>query len=586
MNDQTNFPMQRSGNMAMTLVDPSAVAAAEAAKARIQAAYIMALQKPRSETDARDRILTACRRSEFAGRAEYSKPIGTKAVTGPSIRFAELALREWGNILTETQMLYEDDNVRRLRVSVLDLETNTQFTKDIQLKRTVERSSMKNRENDMLSERKNSYGKPTYLLRATDEEMYTKEAAWVSRVLRNEGLRVIPTDIIEEGMQVARDTVSKRAFSDPAAETKRILDAFSSIGVKPKHLEKYLRHGISTVSPHELVNLRTVYQSIRDGETSWADVMEFVSTDDHGNPSGDTSSKQPDAVQVNIKPFESMVSAQGGQAWKFVPNSPGALTQFIVLAAQSQDPPVSPDQIMAGIDEKAFPAFWQAFQRYAAGQKAAGAKPTADNTKNEPTPEPTATGQSGGPADTAPQSNTGGQGQTKPQSANQFDKIEQTDGGWQGNRMRRVGVKGFWKQFGDSQFVAASDAAQEAFRAKWIITHTENGSLLEPFPGDALLAAVQGPGQSEDQEWDDESGQGGLFGGESGMEDPPFGHSPDPGPQEPTIDDLKSKYEQLISSNPDLKGKFLQLWAEPKTAAEYEQAVTWISGMVARHQKV
>ena len=141
----------------MMITDPAAVAAGEAAKARIQSAYIMAYQKPRDDMESRDRILKACKRSEFAGKAEYSKPVGGKSIKGPSVRFAELALREWGNIMTEVTTLYEDDAIRRVRVSVLDLETNAQFTRDIQIKKTVERKSKKGREDDLISERKNSY---------------------------------------------------------------------------------------------------------------------------------------------------------------------------------------------------------------------------------------------------------------------------------------------------------------------------------------------------------------------------------------------------------------------------------------------
>ena len=70
------------------MVDPSAIAAAEAAKAEIQAAYLMALYKPRNEMDARDRIINACKRTELAARVEYSKPVGNKKIKGPSIRLA------------------------------------------------------------------------------------------------------------------------------------------------------------------------------------------------------------------------------------------------------------------------------------------------------------------------------------------------------------------------------------------------------------------------------------------------------------------------------------------------------------------
>ncbi len=276
--------LTKKSALPMMTIDPASVAAGEAAKARIQSAYIMAYQKPRDDMESRDRILKACKRSEFAGKAEYSKPVGSKFIKGPSVRFAELALREWGNIMTEVTTLYEDDGIRRVRVSVLDLETNAQFTRDIQIKKTIERRSKKGREDDFISERKNSYGETVYILRATDEEMHTKESAWVSKVLRNEGLRLIPTDIIEEGMAEARKTVADRATKDPEGEKKRVLDSFSSIGISPKEVQKYIRHTLDTISPAELVSLRAVYQSIRDGESTWADyIVDASDGNDKGN---------------------------------------------------------------------------------------------------------------------------------------------------------------------------------------------------------------------------------------------------------------------------------------------------------------
>lgn len=295
MSEKDFFPQRQGVDFALT--DPAAIAAAEAVKAKIQSAYIMAMRKPRNEMGARDRILMACKRSEFAGKAEYNKPVGGKGITGPSIRFAELALREWGNILIDVQTVYEDENLRRVKVSATDLETNAQFSKDIQIKKIIERKSKKNREDDVVGIRKNSYGQTVHILKATDDEMYTKEAAWVSKVLRNEGLRLIPTDIIEEGMQTARATVANRVIQDPEGEKKKILDAFSSLGIKPKELEKHLNHTIDVISPAELVSLRVIYQSIRDGETSWADYV----VDKDEEPLTEAVDKFKSFVKENIK---------------------------------------------------------------------------------------------------------------------------------------------------------------------------------------------------------------------------------------------------------------------------------------------
>lgn len=257
---------------AMAYVDPAAVAAAESAKARIQAAYVMAMQKPRSYSNSRQKIMEACRRPFFAEKVEYSKPVGGgNRIVGPSIRFAELALREWGNISYENQVVYDDDLTRRINVVITDLESNTTFSASIQIAKTVERKKSDGRE--VVSERINSNGDRIFVVKATEDEIATKQAAAVSKALRNEGLRLIPQDIVEEAIDVARDTLRKGDKSDPDAARKKLSDAFAQLKIMPSDLEAYLGHKLEMTSPAEIGELRTIYQTIRDGEAKWIDYV-------------------------------------------------------------------------------------------------------------------------------------------------------------------------------------------------------------------------------------------------------------------------------------------------------------------------
>ena len=273
--------MKEFNQTALTTTDPSAIAAGEAARARIQSAYIIAMNKPRNEDQARDRILEACKRPAFAERVEFSKPVANRTIKGPSIRFAELALREWTNIMADTQTLYEDDKVRRVRVSVLDLETNAQFCKEIQIRKTVERKNPKGHE--VISERENTKGETVYIVLATDDEFHNKEAALISKALRNEGLRVIPSDITDEALETARETLRNRDAQDPKAAKKKVFDSLSSIGIKPKDVEKYLKHSVDTLSPVELENLRGMYTAIKEGSASWAEYINLPDKEGNGN---------------------------------------------------------------------------------------------------------------------------------------------------------------------------------------------------------------------------------------------------------------------------------------------------------------
>ena len=308
--------MQQNTPSSIMYADPAAVAAAEGAKARIQSAYIMAMQRPRNYDMARVRILAACRRPDFAEKVEYSKPIGAgKFLVGASVRFAELALREWGNIYYENQVIYDDERVRRTRVTVIDLETNTTYGKEIQMQKVVERRNATDRE--VLGERTNSEGKKVYTVVATEDEVATREAALISKALRNEGLRLIPQEIIEESVATARSIVSSRDKTDPEAAKKKLIDVFFSINVTPADLEKFLSHPIAQCTGDELQELRQIYTAIKEGEAHWSDFarrnedaqaqtsavpndVSFL----NGNPAAAKAQRKPDTGEKPTAPKE------------------------------------------------------------------------------------------------------------------------------------------------------------------------------------------------------------------------------------------------------------------------------------------
>jgi hypothetical protein len=259
--------------------DPAAIAAAEGAKARIQAAYIMALQKPRNEDQARVNIIEACKRPQFAKLVEFSKPVAGKKIRGPSIRFAELALREWGNIDSDIQVVFEDEQIRRVKVRELDLERNSSFSADVNIKKIVERKNAADRE--VVAERMNTQGQKVFIVLATEDEFSNKAGSLISKAIRNEGLRLIPQDIIDEAIATARQTLADEDARDPNAAKKAVLDSFATIGIKLVELERYLNHGLDTMSPAEREDLRGVYRAIRDGESTW---QEFVKPKDEPKP--------------------------------------------------------------------------------------------------------------------------------------------------------------------------------------------------------------------------------------------------------------------------------------------------------------
>jgi hypothetical protein len=271
--------------MTMTVPDPDAFgmnaaapqlgvalqAEADAAKATalVKARYVMAWQRPRNIDDVRLRMLAACKRRSFAGAARFDLTRHNRG-EGWTIRFAEEAFRLMGNLSIETVVTYEDDRIRKVRVEVTDLETNAPWGDEIIVEKTVERRSSKDRE--VISTRTNTSGDTVYIVRATDDEVTVKQLAVLSRRTRSLILRFIDGGILDECRQQIARTQRAEVDEDPTAALRRVLDGFASLNVMPSDLEAYLGKPPAKASPREVVELRGVWQAVKDG----ADFDELV----------------------------------------------------------------------------------------------------------------------------------------------------------------------------------------------------------------------------------------------------------------------------------------------------------------------
>lgn len=287
LSTRTEFGSQQTTN---AVVETASTAVAAQAKAMVEARYVMAMQRPRNWDQVRQDIVRECRRPSFAHNksAYYRKPIGA-GVEGLGIRFVEVALRCMTNVLVETSMIFEDDAKEVHRVSVTDLESNLTYPLDVRVSKTVERSKAAD-DGSYISVRKNSYGKNVFTVPANDDDLLNKRGALISKAMRTLGLRIIPGDLQDEAEEIIKSVRLDEAARDPAAERKKIADAFGEIGVKADDLTKYLGHSLDACSPAELVGLRGIYGAIRDGEATWKTVMdnkeEQIDRDDVKHPQG------------------------------------------------------------------------------------------------------------------------------------------------------------------------------------------------------------------------------------------------------------------------------------------------------------
>jgi hypothetical protein len=273
-------------------VETATAAAAERERAAIESRYVVALKRPRDMDAVRAKLLRECQRPGFASVAMYAKPVGNQKIRGLSIRFAEAALRLFGNVMPQASILFDDAERRIIRVSVTDLETNTTYDHEILVEKFVERRTVKQGQ-EVVGQRRNSQGEIVYRVAATEDDLQNKINAAISKLIRNHGLRLIPGDILEECRRAVEATARDRAAKDPNAERKEIADGFASLNILPEQLSRYLGHPYAEVTPDELVSLREIYQAIRDGETTWSVVL--------GEKTGDAETSAATSVRAPRK---------------------------------------------------------------------------------------------------------------------------------------------------------------------------------------------------------------------------------------------------------------------------------------------
>jgi len=230
------------------------------AASEIQAAIVAAKASPRNQNQAYLDILAACKRPSLAEQAMYAYPRGGKMVTGASIRMAEVMAREWGNCRVGITITSQDKEKTEARAYAYDLQTNYMIDQDFTVPhvRTTKKGVQK----------------------LTDERDIRELVANIgSRHLRGCILRLIPADIVEDAVEQIKKTL---ATSDVPIEEriKGMVKAFSEFGVKPEHLEKRLGHNLDATLPEEIVTLKGIYKSLKDGMAKREDFFDDFKKDE------------------------------------------------------------------------------------------------------------------------------------------------------------------------------------------------------------------------------------------------------------------------------------------------------------------
>jgi hypothetical protein len=285
----------------------AAVALAVQAKELVRARFAQARDFPRDPDQVRQHLLRCCANPRFAEVAMYSLPGrggSNKPITGMSIQFVQAALREMGNTATESVVIFDDQERRLIRVTVSDLETNTTFDRTIVLQKTVERKKLRDGQ-QALAQRVNSFGDVVYIVEASEDDLATKEAALTSKLIRSLGLRLVDGGMLDECRELIEKIIEDRAAKDPDGERKRLIDGFFQMGIRVEDLKAYTGTDMQTLDPATLKHLRQIWTALRDGQTTWAEIIEareaVLGKKTDQAPAGTTAGSRTSGLKDSLK---------------------------------------------------------------------------------------------------------------------------------------------------------------------------------------------------------------------------------------------------------------------------------------------
>ncbi len=236
--EQNRLPANQASNAVVEIEQSKAIA-------EVQAAMVIAKRFPRDPIAATDRILNDCTRPKLAESALYSYSRGGSEITGPSIRLAEAIAQKWGNIQSGIKELERKNGESTVEAYAWDLETNTKMSKTFTVKhiRHTKKGDYK------LEDPRDIY------------ELVANDGARRQRACI---LGVIPGDVVEAAVAQCEATLKATADTSPE-NIKRLMDAFAGYGVTQEMLEKRIQCRMDAIKPAQVVALKKIYTSLRDG---------------------------------------------------------------------------------------------------------------------------------------------------------------------------------------------------------------------------------------------------------------------------------------------------------------------------------
>lgn len=221
------------------------------AKAEIDIAIATAKKYPRSLERFRQYALTNVTLSEsVAKECIYALPRDGKVIEGPSVRFAEVLVNNWGNCRAGARVVDESNDFITAQGVFHDMESNSMIT--FEVKRRIVDKYGKRYKMDMIG--------------------MTANAA-CSIALRNAVLKGVPKAFWADIYAAARKVVMGDVKTLENRRSDAII-AFQAYGLKPEQIFEIIGvRGKSDINLEHMVVLQGMFTALKDGDTTAEDLL-------------------------------------------------------------------------------------------------------------------------------------------------------------------------------------------------------------------------------------------------------------------------------------------------------------------------
>jgi len=207
---------------------------------------------PRSIQKFKDKVHELATLDESTAEAcYYSLPRGGKAITGPSIRLAEIVASSYQNLRMASRVIGIEDKVVVCEGACHDLENN--IAVKVQIRRGIT----------------DKYGK-----RYKDDMIIMTSNAGNAIALRNAIFKVVPTALLQD----IEGQIKKVAFGDERTMTSKRVAAFEYFkgkGIsKAQVLNLLEKEGEADIGPKDLSTLHGLVVAIKEGDTTVEEIFQ------------------------------------------------------------------------------------------------------------------------------------------------------------------------------------------------------------------------------------------------------------------------------------------------------------------------